>query len=125
MAKLVKSENSIAEFNFEISPEKFEEGMKKAYSKNVKHINVPGFRKGKAPRAMIEKLYGAEIFYEDALNFVLPDAYDEAVKELELEPVDRPDIDVEDIKNGENVVVIAKVQLKPEVKLGKYKGIKL
>ena len=125
MAKLVKSENSIAEFNFEISPEKFEEGMKKAYSKNVKHINVPGFRKGKAPRAMIEKLYGAEIFYEDALNFVLPDAYDEAVKELELEPVDRPDIDVEDIKNGENVVVIAKVQLKPEVKLGKYTGIKL
>ena len=125
MAKLVKTENSVAEFNFEITPEKFEEGMKKAYSKNVKHINVPGFRKGKAPRAMIEKMYGEEIFYEDALNFVLPDAYDEAVKELELEPVDRPDIDVEDIKKGENVVVIAKVQLKPEVKLGKYKGIKL
>ena len=125
MAKLVKTENSVAEFNFEITPEKFEEGMKKAYNKNVKHINVPGFRKGKAPRAMIEKMYGEEIFYEDALNFVLPDAYDEAVKELDLEPVDRPDIDVEDIKKGENVVVIAKVQLKPEVKLGKYKGIKL
>lgn len=125
MAKLEKTENGIAEFKFEISPEKFEEGMKKSYSKNVKHINVPGFRKGKAPRGMIEKMYGAEIFYEDAVNFVLPEAYDEAVKELDIEPVDRPEIDVEDIKKGENVVVSAKVQLKPEVKLGKYKGIKL
>ncbi len=125
MAKLIKTENGVAEFKIEISAEKFEEGMKKSYSKNVKHINVPGFRKGKAPRAMIEKLYGAEIFYEDAVNFVLPDAYDEAVKELELEPVDRPEIDLEDIKKGEAVIVTAKVQLKPEVKLGKYKGIKL
>lgn len=125
MAKLKKKENGIAEFVFEITLEKFEEGMKKSYSKNVKYINVPGFRKGKAPRNMVEKLYGSEIFYEDAVNFVLPDAYDEAVSELELEPVDKPEIDIKDIVKGENVVVTAKVQLKPEVKLGKYKGIKL
>lgn len=125
MANLKKTENGIAEFEFEISADKFEEGMKKSYSKNVKHINVPGFRKGKAPRHMVEKMYGAEIFYEDAINFVLPDAYDAAVEELALEPVDRPEIDLDDIKDGEPVTVKAKVQLKPEVKLGKYKGIKL
>lgn len=125
MAKLEKKENGIAEFVFEITPEKFEEGMKKSYSKNVKYINVPGFRKGKAPRHMVEKMYGSEIFYEDAVNFVLPDAYDKAVEELELEPVDKPEIDIKDIVKGENVVVTAKVQLKPDVKLGKYKGIKL
>ncbi len=125
MAKLEKIEKSVAEFKLEITPEKFEEGMKKAYAKNVKYINVPGFRKGKAPRAMVEKLYGEEIFYEDAVNAVLPDAYDEAVKELDIEPVDKPDITVDDIKKGENVVISVKVQLKPEVKLGKYKGIEL
>ena len=123
MAKLEKTQKGIAEFKFEITPEKFEEGMKKSFAKNAKHINVPGFRKGKAPRSMIEKLYGSEIFYEDAVNFVLPDVYDEAVKELEIEPVDKPDIKIDDIKKGENIVVSVKVQLKPEVKLGKYKGI--
>lgn len=125
MAKLEKTENGVAEFKFEISAEKFEEGMKKSFAKNVKHINVPGFRKGKAPRSVVEKLYGPEIFYEDAVNFALPDLYEEAVKELDLEPVDRPEIDLGDIKKGESIEVTAKVQLKPEVKLGKYKGIKL
>lgn len=126
MAKLEKIENSVAEFNLDITPEKFEEGMNKAYQKNVKYINVPGFRKGKAPRAMIEKMYGAEVFYEDALNAVFGDVYEEAVKELELEVVDNPEItDVGEIKKGENVTLSVKVTVKPEVKLGKYKGIKV
>ena len=126
MAKLEKIENSVAEFKFDISPEKFEEGMKKSYNKNVKYINVPGFRKGKAPRPMIEKMYGAEVFYEDALNFVFGDVYEEAVKELELDVVDQPEItDVSEIKKGENVTLSVKVTVKPEVKLGKYKGIKV
>lgn len=126
MAKLEKVENSIAEFKFDITPEKFEEGMKKSYTKNVKYINVPGFRKGKAPRSMIEKMYGAEVFYEDALNFVFGEVYEEAVKELELDVVDQPEItDVSEIKKGENVTLSVKVTVKPEIKLGKYKGIKL
>ena len=126
MAKLEKIENSVAEFKLDITPDKFEEGMKKAYTKNVKYINVPGFRKGKAPRAMIEKMYGAEVFYEDALNFVFGDVYEEAVKELELDVVDQPEItDVSEIKKGENTTLTVKVTVKPEVKLGKYKGIKL
>lgn len=126
MAKLEKIENSVAEFKLDITPEKFEEGMQKSYKKNVKYINVPGFRKGKAPRNMVEKLYGPEVFYEDALNFVFGDVYEDAVKELELDVVDNPEItDVSEIKNGENVTLSVKVTVKPEVKLGKYKGIKL
>lgn len=126
MAKLEKIENSVAEFKLDITPEKFEEGMKKSYKKNVKYINVPGFRKGKAPRPMIEKMYGAEVFYEDALNFVFGDVYEEAVKELELDVVDNPEItDVSEIKKGENTTLSVKVTVKPEVKLGKYKGIKV
>ena len=124
-AKLEKIENGVAEFKIEVEPGVFEEGMEKAYRKNVKHINVPGFRKGKAPRKMIEKMYGESIFYEDAVNFVCPDAYDAAVKELDLEPVDRPEIDVEQIGEGKTLIITAKVTLKPEVKLGKYKGMKL
>ncbi len=126
MAKLEKTENSVAEFKFDITPEKFEEGMKKSYSKNVKYINVPGFRKGKAPRPMIEKMYGAEVFYEDALNFVFGDVYEEAVNELGLDVVDNPEItDVSEIKKGENITLSVKVTVKPDVKLGKYKGIKV
>ena len=126
MAKLEKIENSVAEFKLDVSPEKFEEGMKKSYQKNVKYINVPGFRKGKAPRAMIEKMYGAEIFYEDALNFVFGDVYEDAIKELDIDPVDNPEItDVSEIKKDENVTLSVKVTVKPEVKLAKYKGIKL
>ena len=126
MAKLEKIENSVAEFKLDITPEKFEEGMQKSYKKNVKYINVPGFRKGKAPRNMVEKLYGPEVFYEDALNFVFGDVYEDALKELELDVVDNPEItDVGEIKKGENVTLSVKVTVKPEVKLGKYKGIKL
>lgn len=118
-------EKNLVKLTFEISREEFEKGIDKAYKKDVKKINVPGFRKGKVPKAVIEKYYGEGVFYEDALNFALPDSYDAAVKEADIVPVARPEIDVEEIKPGEPIVVTALVTTKPEVKLGKYKGIKI
>jgi len=91
--------------------------------KNVKKFNIAGFRKGKAPRKIIERHYGEAVFYEDAINIICPDAYDEAVKEHNLEPVDRPDIDIVDIESGKGLVFKAVVTVKPEVALGQYKGI--
>ena len=93
-------EKNLVKLTFEISREEFEKGIDKAYKKNVKKINVPGFRKGKVPKAVIEKYYGEGVFYEDALNFALPDSYDAAVKEADIIPVARPEIDVEEIKAG-------------------------
>lgn len=116
-------EKNLVKLTFEVSPEEFEAGMKKAYAKNAKKYSVPGFRKGKVPRAVIEKYYTEAVFYDDALNFVLPDAYEAALKEADIDAVARPEIDVEDIKKGEPVVFTALVTTKPEVKLGKYKGI--
>ena len=87
-------ENSKVYFEIEIDVEAFEAAMEKSYKKNVKAINIPGFRKGKAPRKFIEKMYGEAIFYDDAINFVFPDAYDEAVKELNLDTVDQPEVDI-------------------------------
>ena len=85
---------------------------------------MPGFRKGKAPRKLVEKAYGREIFYEDAINAVLPELYDETVKEENLEVMSRPEVNVETIEEGKPVVVTCEVAIKPEVKLGKYKGLK-
>lgn len=116
-------EKNLVKLTFEVSPEQFEDGIKKAYAKNAKKYSVPGFRKGKVPRAVIEKYYTEAVFYDDAINFVLPDAYDAALKEAEVESVAKPEIDVEEIKKGEPVVFTALVTTKPEVKLGKYKGI--
>lgn len=124
-SKLEKIENNVATLEITVSPEKFEEGMMKSYIKNVKKFNIPGFRKGKAPRKIIEKYYGEAVFYEDAINYVCPDAYDEAVKEHNLNPVDRPEIDIVDIENGKPLVFTAAVTLKPEVELGEYKGIEV
>jgi len=124
-AKLEKLENNIAELKIEVDVAVFEEGMKKSYSKNAGHFNIPGFRKGKAPRKMIEQAYGEGVFYEDAINFVCPDAYDVAITELNIDPVDRPEIDVEQVGNGQNFIFTAKVAVKPEVELGKYKGIEV
>ncbi len=123
--KTEQVEKNLVKLTFEVSAEKFEEGMQKAYQKNAKKINIPGFRKGKASRAMIEKYYSAEIFYDDAINYILPDAYDEALKESGVDAVAKPEIDVEEIKKGEPVVFTALVTTKPEVKLGKYKGVKI
>lgn len=117
--------NSMVKVTLEISPEQFEKAMEIAYNKNKKQISVPGFRKGKAPRKMVEKMYGKEIFYEDAINAVLPEMYDEAVKELNLEVMSRPEVSVDSIEEGKPVVVTFEVAVKPEVTLGEYKGLEV
>lgn len=124
-SKLEKLEKNIATLEITVSAEKLEEGIAKAYIKNAKKFNLPGFRKGKAPRKLIEKYYGEGIFFEDAINEVCPDAYDEAVKEHNLEPVDRPSIDIVDIETGKGIVFKAEVTVKPEIQLGQYKGIEV
>jgi trigger factor len=122
-SKLEKIENNVATLEISVSPEKLEEGIMKSYLKNVKKFNIAGFRKGKAPRKIIERHYGEAVFYEDAINIVCPDAYDEAVKEHSLDPVDRPDIDIVEIEGGKGMIFKAVVTVKPEVVLGQYKGI--
>lgn len=118
-------EKNLVKLTFEVSAEDFTKAINEAYKKNAKKFNIPGFRKGKAPRAVIEKYYTEAVFYDDAINAVLPGAYESAVKEAELEVVARPEIDVEDIKKGEPVVFTALVTTKPEVKLGEYKGVEV
>lgn len=118
-------EKSMAKITITVSAEAFEEAMVKSYNKNKKNISIQGFRKGKAPRKMVEKLYGPEVFYEDAANFAIPDAYEEAAKESGLEIVSRPEIDVVDIGKGKEFVFTATVAVKPEVTLGEYKGIEV
>ncbi len=108
-----------------IEAEKFDEAIKKVYFQSAKYFNIPGFRKGKAPMQIVEKYYGKEIFYEDAFNQVAQDALEEAVEENKLEIVSRPDIDVTQIEKGKDLIFIAIMQTKPEVKLGKYKGIEI
>ncbi|MDK2801159.1 MAG: trigger factor [Clostridiales bacterium] len=123
--KLEQLEKNSVQLEIEVDAAKFEEGMQKSYKKNVKKFNIPGFRKGKAPRKIIETYYGEGIFYEDAINFICPEAYDEAVAQTNIEPVDRPEIDIKQIGNNQNLIFTAKVTVKPEVDLGEYKGIEI
>ncbi len=106
-----------------VSAADFEEAMNKAYLKARKSINIPGFRKGKAPRKVIENFYSEAVFYEDAFDLVFPKAYDDAIVETGIYPVDRPSVDVTTIGGGEDLVFTCDVTVKPEVKLGSYKGI--
>lgn len=124
-AILEKKENNTVDFTITVSKETFGAAVDEAFKKNVKKISVPGFRKGKAPRKLIEKTYGEGIFFDEAVDSVLPAAYDDAVKELNLEPVDTPKIDIKEIGKDKDLVVSASVTVKPEVKLGEYKGLKL
>ncbi len=127
MGNVEKTEKNTVTFEFSVTPEEFEKAVQRSYKKNVKKINLPGFRKGKAPRFLIEKTYGKEIFYEDAINFVLPDAYDKAVEENDIHPVAQPEVDLKsDAIDPENdIVFTAKVVVKPEFELGEYKGVKV
>lgn len=118
-------EKSMAKITITVSAEDFEKAMEQSYNKNKKKINIQGFRRGKAPRKMIEKMYGPEIFYEDAANLAIPDAYEEAAKECGLDIVSRPEIDVVEIGKGKEFVFTATVAVKPEVTLGDYKGIEV
>ena len=110
---------------FKIEAEKFDEAMKKVYTKTAKYFNIPGFRKGKAPMHMVEKMYGTEIFYEDTFNELVPGIFEEELKNNNIEAVSRPDIDIKQIGKGQELIFTAVIQTKPEVKLGKYKGIEI
>ncbi len=122
---LDKKEKNTVDFTMTVKADVFADAMERAFRKNVKNIALPGFRKGKAPRKLIEKTYGEAIFYDDAIDFVFPAEYEAAIKELALEPVDVPKLDVKEIGNGKDLVMAISVTVKPEVTLGEYKGIKL
>lgn len=120
-----KMEKNMAKLTIEVSAEELEKAIQGAYLKQRKNIAVPGFRKGKVPRAMIEKMYGVEIFYEDAANALIPDAYANAYDECELEIVSQPSINVVQLEKGKPFIFTAEVATKPEVTLGEYKGLKV
>ena len=120
-----KLEKSMAKLTVEVLPEEFEKAVQQAYLKQKGKLSIPGFRKGKAPRAMIEKMYGAGIFYEDAANAILPEAYANAAKESELDITSTPDIEVTQIEKGKPFIFTATVALKPDVTLGIYKGVEV
>ncbi len=120
-----KLEKNMAKLTVEVSAEDLEKAIEKAYQKQKKKISIPGFRKGKVPRQIVEKMYGREVFYEDAANDLIPDAYDKALEECEEDIVSSPRIEVTQIEAGKPFVFTATVALKPEVKLGEYKGVKI
>ena len=120
-----KSEHNMAKLTIEVPAEELEKAIEKAYQKSKNKISIPGFRKGKAPRKMIEQMYGREIFYEDAANILIPDAYEKELEECTEEVVSSPKIDVVQVEAGKPFIFTAEVALKPEVTLGKYKGVKV
>ncbi len=117
--------NNEVKLEITVEAEKFDNAIKTVFNKNAKYFNIPGFRKGKAPYQIVEKTYGAQIFYEDAFNEVAGNAYEEALKEKEIEAVSKPEIDLVQIEKGKDLIFTAVVATKPEVTLGKYKGIQI
>ena len=122
-AKIESMEKSVAKLTIEVASDAFEAAVQKVYLKQRSKIQLPGFRKGKAPKAMIEKIYGTGIFYEDAVNEVLPQAYAEAVEETGIEPTSRPEIDIVQVGKGKDLIITAVVAVKPVVTLGQYKDL--
>lgn len=118
-----KMEHNMAKLTIEVSAEEFEKALNGAYMKQKKNISVPGFRKGKVPRQMVEKMYGAEIFYDDAANAIIPEAYAKAYDEADIEIASQPSIEVVQIEKGKPFIFTAEVAVKPEVTLGEYKGM--
>ena len=121
--KVENLEKSMAKITVEVDAADFEKAIKKSYDKDKNRFNIPGFRKGHAPLSMIEKMFGEQVFYEDALNVVLDETYPDAAKESQLDIVSRPEIGVDQIGKGKNLIYTATVAVKPEVKLGEYKGV--
>ena len=120
-----KLEKNMAKLTVEVPAEQFEKAIKKAFNKNKNRFNIPGFRKGKAPQAMIEKMYGVGVFYEDAADEAINETYADAMKESELDIVSRPAISIEQIEKGQPFIYTATVAVKPEVTLGEYKGLEV
>lgn len=123
--KVEKLENSLVKLEITIEAEKFDEALQKAFFRNAKYFSVPGFRKGKAPRNIVERYYGENILFEDAFNIVAPEYYDDAIKVNNVEVVAAPEIDIIQMEKGKDLIFTATVAVKPEVKLGDYKNIKI
>lgn len=121
--KVERIENNVVKIEVTVPAENFKEALKKSYEKNVSRFSVPGFRKGKAPMAIIEKFYGEGVFYEDAINFIVEETYPKAVEENDIHPVDYPELDIVQIGKDVDFIYTARVTVKPEVKLGQYKGL--
>ncbi|MBN8208504.1 trigger factor [Bacillus sp. NTK071] len=124
-AKWEKLEGNQGVLTVEVDATEVNTALDEAFKKVVKQVNVPGFRKGKMPRSLFEKRFGVESLYQDALDIILPKAYSEAIDESGIEPVDRPEVDVEQMEKGQNLIFKATVTVKPEVKLGEYKGLEV
>ena len=120
-----KLEKNMAKLTVEVPAEQFEAALKTSYNKNKNKFNIPGFRKGKAPQAMIEKMYGVGVFYEDAVDEAINASYPDAAKESGLEIVSRPEISIEQVEKGKSFIYVATVAVKPEVTLGEYKGVEV
>ena len=118
-------EHNMVKVTIEVDAAKLDDAIKQAFNKKKGQFNVPGFRKGKVPFQLIAKEYGVEIFYEDAANILIPDAYAEAMKDSDLEIVSRPQIDVVQLEKGKDFIFTAELAVKPEVTLGEYKGIEV
>lgn len=124
-AKMEKIEKNLVKFEITVEADKFQEAIKKAYNKNVKNFNVPGFRKGKVPMAIVKKYYGTGVLMEDAINFAIEASYSNALKENDIIPVDYPKIDIVTVEEGKDFVYTAEVTVYPEVELGEYKGLNI
>lgn len=124
-AKFEKLEGNQGKLTIEVDAETFNKALDQAFKKVVKQVNIPGFRKGRVPRPIFEQRFGVEALYQDALDIVLPEAYSNAIDETGIEPVSQPEIDIEQIGKGETLILTAEVTVKPEVKLGDYKGLEV
>ena len=111
--------------NFVVDAEKFDAAILKVYNENAKYFTIPGFRKGKAPFKIVERYYGDEMFYQDAFNALVPEIYEQALKDNNVDAVSKPDINITKMKKGEDLEFTITVQTRPEVKLGKYKGVSI
>ncbi len=124
-SEIIKKEDTKITLKLVVESAKFEEAINKVYNKTKSKFNIQGFRKGKAPRKIIERFYGIEIFYEDAIEMVFPEVYETALKQHDIKPVDHPEIDIEEIDKGEDVVFTAVVEVMPEFEVAEYKGIEV
>ena len=122
MVKLEKIDDIKIALEIEVDTQEVTSALDVAYKKVVKKVNLPGFRKGKVPRTVLESRFGPEILFEEALEILVPDAYDKAVKEVGIEPIDRPEIDVVQMEKGKPFIFKAVVEVKPEATLGEYRG---
>ncbi|MCC3869071.1 trigger factor [Terrisporobacter mayombei] len=123
--ELIKTEGNKVSFKLTVDNDKFESAIVKAYNKNKGKYNIPGFRKGKAPRKIIETNYGKGVFYSDAIDILFPEVYPSAIDELKIDPIDAPSIDIEEISKDNGLVILVDVEVKPSFELGEYKGVEV